>query len=868
MAGKHARVSAPRSGQPATGLSLDHPAPLVEPLTRREREILARLASDLYLHEIAEALTLSPNSIKWYVRQIYAKLGVNSRKAAIRRARDLGLLETKTGSVFQPHTLPSALTPFVGRQAELEQVRLMLADPVYRLLTLTGAGGVGKTRLALRVAEELQGNYQQGAWLVELAALSDPELVPQTMAAVFDLRPERDRPILTVLVDALCSRNLLLVLDNCEHLVAACARLANSLLLGCPDLHILATSRESLGIEAERTYLVPSLSFPETSEKLSPEDLTKYDAIDLFTRRARVALPDFELDEANAAAVTGICRHLDGIPLALELAAARLRAMEVEQIASQLEYRFHLLSGGDRTAPPRLQTMHASIDWSYQLLTQAEKTLLRRLSVFAGGWSLADARAVCADDVLPKADIPDLLGRLVDKSLVQVLRRKGRELRYRLLETLRQYGQEKLLDAGELASTRGRHLAYFGSLAEQAAPGLEDANSVTWLRRLDDEIDNLRLALEWSLENNVEAGLRLITPIGRFWYLRGRAREHCDWITRLLDKPETQTPPFLHARALGMKASDLYALGDLTQARSCAETSLALCRELGDRQGEAYSLYTLAYVQGDVFAARRLLEESLALYRALGDKAGQAEILHELGFNSGADSERARAFEEESLALFREVGDQIGIASQLAALAILLSQLGDYATAKQLIEEALPMQRQLGLKNEIPYSLTTVGQLAFWQGDWQQARAYLEESIALFDEIGQSGQGFWSCAQLAYVLLRQGELASARLGFNNSLKRSHYIGGTIGTVFVLEGLASLALAESRPERAASLFAWADEMRRMISHTRPANEQAEVDRNLAAIRLQLDEAAMQAAEAAGSAMTLEEAVRYALNDQDV
>ena len=261
------------------------------------------------------------------------------------------------------------------------------------------------------------------------------------------------------------------MLDNCEHLVAACASLANTLLQGCPDLHILATSREALGIEAERTYLVPSLSFPEPGEKISPEDLTKYDAMDLFTRRAKVALPDFELDEANAAAVTGICRHLDGIPLALELAAARLRAMDVEQIASQLEDRFHLLSGGDRTAPPRLQTMHASIDWSYQLLPQAEKNLLRRLSVFAGGWSLAAARAVCADEALPEADIPDLLGGLVNKSLVQVLRRKGRELRYRLLETLRQYGQEKLLDAGELTSTRDRHLAYFVSLAEQAAAG-------------------------------------------------------------------------------------------------------------------------------------------------------------------------------------------------------------------------------------------------------------------------------------------------------------------------------------------------------------------------------------------------------------
>jgi predicted ATPase/DNA-binding CsgD family transcriptional regulator len=847
-------------------MAIDHPAPLMEPLTHREREILALLASDLYNHEIAETLTLSPNSIKWYTRQIYAKLGVNSRRAAIQRARELGLLETKTSPVLRLHNLPAALTPFVGRQAELQQVRQLLADSVYRLLTLTGAGGVGKTRLALRAVDELQGNYPQGAWLVELASLSDPELVPQTVAAAFDLRPERDRPILNGLVDFLRNRNLLLLLDNCEHLISACASLANSLLLGCPDLHILATSREALGIEAERTYLVPSLPFPEPSEKVSTEDLTKFEAVDLFTRRARLALPDFELDEANAEAVIGICQHMDGIPLALELAAARLRAMDVELIASQLEDRFHLLSGGDRTAPPRLQTMHASIDWSYQLLTQAEKTLLRRLSVFAGGWSLAAAKAVCSDDVLPIADILDLLGGLVNKSLVQVLRRKDRELRYRLLETVRHYAQAKLLDAGELTPARDRHLAYYVSMAGQAAPGLEGANSVIWLRRLDDELDNLRLALEWALANNVEAGLRLITPIGRFWYLSGRTREHCDWITRLLERPKAQAHPLLHARALGIKASDLFFLGDLNQAQACAEMSLALSREIGDQQGEAYSLYVLAGAAADVFTTLRLLEESLALYKRLGDRAGQARVLHELSFTHEDDVKRdhALALAKESLALYREAGDQIGIAIELGSLAGSLIQNGDYDTARKLLEEALPMQRQLGLKNEIPFCLMGLGRLAFWQGDWQQARACLEESIALYDETGEFRMAFWAQAYHADILLRQGELAQARLGFISSLSLSRNI-EMIGTVYVLEGLASLALAENQPERAAALFAWADEIRRTINNARPANEQADVDRDLAAIRLQLDEAAMQSAEAAGRAMTLEEACAFALSN---
>ena len=863
MSGKRAQNSTASTGRSTGDAPFGRPAPLAEPLTRREREILKCLVSDLYNHEIAEALTLSPNSVKWYTRQIYEKLGVNSRWEAILRARELGLLETTTGTVFQPHALPAALTPFVGRQAELEQVRQMLADPAYRLLTLTGAGGVGKTRLALRLASELQGCYPQGAWLVELAALSDPELVPQTAAAALGLRPERDRSILTILVDSLHSRNLLLVLDNCEHLVAACAGLAKSLLQDCPNLHILATSREALGIEGERTYFVPSLSFPEPGEKTSMEGLIKYDAIDLFTRRARVALPDFELDERNAVAVTGICRHLDGIPLALELAAARLRAMDVEQIASQLEHRFHLLSGGDRTAPPRLQTMHASIDWSYQLLSQAEKTLLRRLSVFAGGWSLAAARAVCSDASLPEANLPDLLGRLVDKSLVQVLRRKGLELRYRLLETLRQYGQEKLLDAGELTPTRHRHLAYFVSLAGQAEPGLQGADSVLWLRRLDDELDNLRLALEWALENAVEAGLRLACPIRRFWLLRGRTREHYDWITRLLDRLTEQADPLLRARTLGVQASDLRFLGELSQARSCAETSLALCRELGDRRGEAFNLDTLANLQKDVFSIRTLLNQSLALYRALDDKAGQAIILSELIEGYESSSEEARNFTEESLALYRELGDPINISAQLVGLAGLLIQNEEYARAQELVEEALPLQQKLGLDYDISFSLTVLGRLAFWQGDWQQARTYFEQSIALNAKTGILFQGYWARLLLAFVLLRQGETALARQELVDCLSQSRNVERMVGKVFAIEGLSSLAVMESRPERAAALFAWSDSMRQKVGEPRPPNEQADVDRDLAAIRLQLDQATFQAAQAAGRAMTLDEAIALAL-----
>ena len=847
----------------------DRPTPPVEPLTRREHEILARLAGDLYNREIAEALTLAPNSIKWYTRQIYAKLGVNSRQEAIRRAHELGLLDHRSPAVFHPHNLPISLTPFVGRQNELEQIHQLLADPTCRMVTLTGAGGVGKTRLALKVANEVQGNYPQGAWLVELASLSEAELVPQTVATVFDLRPGGERSILSALIDHLRARNLLLVLDNCEHLVSTCASLTNSLLQACPSLHILTTSREALGIAGECTYLVPSLSFPEPGQATSPEGLIKYESADLFTRRAKAALPGFELNDENASAVIQICQNLDGIPLALELAAARLKIMDVEQIACQVEDRFHLLTGGDRAALPRLQTMRASIDWSYQLLSDAEKMLLNRLSVFAGGWTLAAARAVCADDALPEADILDLLGGLVGKSLVLVQRRRGQEMRYRLLETIRQYAAGRLFEICKEDTVRDRHLAYFVSLAERAAPELEGANPEVWLRRLDGEIDNLRLALEWALENNVEAGLRLVSLIRIFWYERGCAREQLDWISRLLDRPEAQACPPARACALGVKSAILVDyLEDPAQAQSFAEMSLALCRELGDRKGEAFSLYQLGFIavnQGDIFTARRLYQECLALYRASGNKVGQADVLTQLSVNYPDDIEHTRALAEESLALHKEAGDQIGIARRSAVLANLLCEFGDYTIARQLIEESLQIQRQLELKHDIPSSLFVYGRVAFRQGDWKQARLYYEESISISGEVGQSARDFWSRADLAYLLLRQGEFASAHLGFLDILVRWHNIGNTIGAVFVLEGLASLAVAEGQMERAVRLFAWADSVRQKTGDHRPSIEQADVDRDLASIRLQLDENAFEAALAAGRAMTLDEAVALARNE---
>ena len=849
----------------------DRLTPLAEPLTRREREILSRLAGNLYNREIAEALTLAPNSIKWYTRQIYAKLGVSSRQEAIQRAGELGLLDFTTPPVVHPPSLPVPLTPFIGRQNELQQIGRMLADPGSRLLTLTGAGGVGKTRLALQAAHAFQANYQQGAWLVLLASLSEPELVPQSVAAVFNLRPDRARCVLDGLVDYLCAKRLLLILDNCEHLVGACAALASHLLQSCPDLQILATSREALGLAGECNYVVPSLSLPEPEprpgQSISPAQLLRYEAVDLFTRRAKAALPTFELNEQNSAAVMQICQQLGGIPLALELAAARLKVMDIEEIAGELDDHFRLLHGGDRTASPRLQTMRASIDWSYRLLSETEKILLRRVSVFAGGWSLAAAKAVCADAALPEDHLLDLLEGLVNKSLVLVQRGPGRELRYRLLETVRQYAAAKASRAGEVATLCDRHLAYYSLFAAQAAAGMEGANPVKWLRRLDNELDNLRLMLEWALANNIEAGLQLIIQIDLFWYQRGHVREQYDWIKSFLARPEMQACPLLCAQALEIQSATLMVyLGNPLEARACAEMSLALSRQIGNRREQAANLYQLGYIvtnQGDATAGRSLYEESLEIFKELDDRPGQARVLAQLSYMYSDDPDQAAIYAEQGLALSREAGDQVNVSRRMVGLATLAYRKGDYEAARVRIQEALSIQRELELKHDLAESLDVNGRVAFRLGDPGLARASYQESIALNEELGRSGENIWPYVDLAYLYLRQGQFEPARQGFVDSLARVQGSENMGGLTYIIEGLASLAVAEGQMERAARLFAWADAMRKKTGGHRPANEQADVEQDLALLRTHLGEPALQAAACAGQEMPLEQAIAFGM-----
>jgi len=543
---------------------------------------------------------------------------------------------------ISPNNLPLQLTSFIGREKELREVMELLSTG--RLVTLTGPGGCGKTRLSLEIAEKVQDTHPHGVWLVELAPLADPALIPQTLAAVLGLREEGDRPNLTVLTDFLRTRTLFLVLDNCEHLIEACARLADGLLKACPKIQILASSRETLGISGEAAYRIPSLGVPDLHRQLPVDQLLQYASVKLFVERAGTVLPDFTVTDDNAPAVVQVCHRLDGIPLAFELAAARVKMLAVEQIAARLDDRFRLLTGGSRTALPRQQTLRALIDWSFGLLSEQECVLFRRLSVFAGGWTLDAAEAVCSDKdesgrmkdenhpsafILHPFDVLDLLSHLVNKSLVIVDREQGKDARYRLLETIRQYARDKLLESSEVGAVRDRHLRYFVEVAEEAEPQLRGAGLVPWMRRLNQELDNLRAAMEWAREdgegaavgynaveyNRVELGLRLASSLWWFAFIGNIWKEEAVWECLLrignvfLCQGEfskalehfTQIAPASHPKPEfdDLAWKHLYLMMTYTHLGRLdeAEQALESARSYGVQGGSFYSTFKLAEVE-------------------------------------------------------------------------------------------------------------------------------------------------------------------------------------------------------------------------------------------------------------------------------
>lgn len=625
-----------------------------------------------------------------------------------------------------PNNLPQQLTSFIGREHALAEAKKLLQKT--RLLTLLGAGGLGKTRLSLQVAADVVDHYPDGVWFVELAAVRDEQLVAQAIASVLNVKEEAGHPVLDALVKFVKDRKLLLILDNCEHLVHGCAEVAKALLLAGPRLTILATSRERLNAAGEVTYPVPALTVPDPQRENKVAALREYEAVHLFVERAMAVQPHFRLSYQNAAAVADICYRLDGIPLALELAAARVRTMSVENIAGRLSDCFRLLTVGDRTALPRQQTLRASIDWSYNLLSEAERTLLRRLAVFAGGWTLEAAESVCAGNGLHEKNILELLMCLVEKSLV-IAESEGE--RYRLLETVRLYAEEQLIQSGEEESVRTRHLAFYLALAEQASEELVGPAQGVWLTRLDLERENILSAHRWCdrAKEGVRPGLRLVFSIKHYCHYRGLLDLGYRMMDEALSRPGAEERTLTRSRVLFGAGQLGCFMGHYGEALRYLDESLSIAREIGDTQRVAAVLQPLGIASlglGDVTTARRYLEEALALAQELGEKRQFASAMNALAQLHRMESnlDAAEPLYESFLTLARELGDRELIAIGLLNLAMVAIGRGSGGRPREMLREVLAIVDEIGSKPVAQSALEVCAGLAASRKDWGHAALF------------------------------------------------------------------------------------------------------------------------------------------------
>jgi predicted ATPase/DNA-binding SARP family transcriptional activator len=676
----------------------------------------------------------------------------------------LAFPRTRPSKQRPPDNLPLELSSFVGREREVAEIKGLLAER--RLVSLIGPGGCGKTRLALAVAHEMVEGFEDGVWWVELASLSEPKLVAGAVVSALGVREAPDLSPTEMLVEHLEPRKALLVLDNCEHLIEGCAVLADALLRSCPNLGILATSREPLRIAGESTWPVPSLSLPDSQQRPPAKELARYEAIRLFVERAGAADTGFTLTDQNASAVARLCRKLDGIPLAIELAAARVRALTVEQISERLEDPLGLLTTGSRTAAPRHQTLRATLQWSYELLDERERELFNRLSVFAGGWDLEAAEAVGAGGPVEAGQVLDLLSNLVDKSLVVVEPSPvdAGALRYGMLEPVRQYALERLVEGGEVEETRRRHAAFFLALAEEARPKVRA--EVEWLERLEQENANLRGALSWAhAADDISTAARLGWALHVFWWSRNHQPEGRQWIEPILQRRE-ELPLRSRIQATIVAAVMAFGQGDTEAVERYCEELMGYSREAGgDAYADSYAhagLGLVVMLQGDFEASKKHLEEALPLFREAGEDGQAASTYSWLGtvLLLQGDHEGARRSFKEGLALGRSIGDRLSICTALFNLAQLALAGGDYDAAFDRFAEGIAPSEELGDRGNIAYLLEGLGVVAGARGEAGRAARLLGASEALTSAIGLRGHTYYQPDRALYERINGGVRAT------------------------------------------------------------------------------------------------------------
>ncbi|MDQ6661668.1 MAG: protein kinase [Chloroflexota bacterium] len=776
------------------------------------------------------------------------------------------------------NNLSVQLSSLIGREQEVTEVSALLQRPDVRLVTLTGMGGIGKTRLGLQVATELLDAFTDGTYFVSLAAITDPVMVIDTIAHLLGLDHQHigqrvPTEHIEYLKAFLRDKHLLLLLDNFEQVVSAAPDMAE-LLIACPHLKILVTSRAVLHIQGEHEFPVPPLALPERTRLSENEDLSQYAAVTLFLERALAIKPDLAVTQANLQAIAAICVHLDGLPLAIELAAARSKLFPPRALLQRMTHRLDILTGGTQGVPARQQTLRNTIAWSYNLLDAGEQQLFRWLSVFVGSYPLEAVEALydAFADGAEQALALDGVASLIDKSLLLQIEREGEEPRLVMLETIREYGLEALASSGEEEMTRQAHAAYYLALAEEAEPEYGGPQQTAWLNRLEQERDNLYAALRWLVEQAgtegnahlIEMALRLGGALRRFWLVHGHVNEGRDFLERAL-AANAGVAASVRAKALTAAANLAVAQNDYHQTEVLSRESLVLYRELGDQSGIAFSLYLLGVVlwsKGNLTAGCTLIEEALALFRKLRDTDLVAWSLYLLALFESSQGEyaKASALLEESLSLHRARGHKRGIAFSLVHLAqVRFISQGDQVTVHSLLEEGLALSKELGDKDGIAYASALQGRIAFSQGDLATAYSLLEESVLLYREVGSRHGTAESLCQLARVVTAQGNYTAAYALYEESLA----IGKELNNVWLiapcLEGLASVIALQGKPAWAAQLWGAAETLREANGVPISPLERSDYERSISDACGRLGKVAFAAAWAQGRALTLEQAL---------